>query len=86
MLVNDIKIFDGHVGSASNSKDSVGVPKMIDRAIEQYEKVLIEEKTAGTSAQKKFTQVAPSAFKFDRKDPMIERRQQQWKLFLSSHN
>lgn len=54
-MVNDIKMFDGQVGSASNSKDSVGVPKMIDRAIEQYEKVLIEEKITGASDRKKFT-------------------------------
>ena len=54
VLTNDIKMFDGH-GSASNSKDSVGVPRLVEKAMEQYESVLSEEKATGPTSRQKFT-------------------------------
>ena len=73
VLKNDIKMFDGQ-GSASHSKDSVGVPRLLEKAMEQYDSVLSEEKATGPTHRKKFTQVAPSSFKFDRNDPVLLRR------------
>ena len=85
VLKNDIKMFEGQ-GSASHSKDSVGGPRLIEKAIEQYDNVLSEEKAIGPTPRKNFTQVAPSSFKFDRNDPVLLRRQQLWQQFVTSQS